>query len=150
MKIKSVNVYRVQPPGDTWVWVAIKTEDGLTGWGEISNSSNDDAAAAIVTEASSSLVGKDPRRIMELTAPVRAWKFPAPPTDRIAATAWSGIDQALWDLTAQSFGIPLYHLLGAYGRDEIPLYANLNRGLRRTGHRKRWQREESQHWKTDF
>jgi galactonate dehydratase len=130
MKIKSVQVYRVQPPGDTWVWVAIKTEDGLTGWGEISNSGNDEAAAVIVTRAALSLVGNDPRRIMELTAPVREWNFPAPLADRISITAWSGIDQALWDLTAQSFGIPLYHLLGAYGKDEVPLYANLNRGLR--------------------
>ncbi|MFT8314092.1 MAG: enolase C-terminal domain-like protein [Clostridium sp.] len=130
MKIKSVDVYRVQPPGDTWVWVAVKTEDGLTGWGEISNSGNDEVAAEIVTKASSFLLSKDPRRIMELTSSVREWKFPAPFTDRITATAWSGIDQALWDLIAQSFGIPLYHMLGAYGRDEITLYANLNRGLR--------------------
>lgn len=130
MKIKSVDVYRVQPPGDTWVWVAIQTEDGLTGWGEISNSGNDEAAAEIVIDASTSLVNQDPRRILELTVSAREWKFPVPLTGRITATAWSGIDQALWDLTAQSYGLPLYHLLGAYGRDEIPLYANLNRGLR--------------------
>ncbi|TDF91977.1 mandelate racemase/muconate lactonizing enzyme family protein [Paenibacillus piri] len=130
MKIKDVQVYRVQPPGDTWIWVAIRTENGLTGWGEISNSGNDEAAAEIVSHAALSLAGWDPRRLMELTAPVGEWHFPSRLADRIAITAWSGIDQALWDLTAQAFGLPLYHLLGAFGRDDIPLYANLNRGLR--------------------
>jgi galactonate dehydratase len=99
MIIKSVQVYRVQPPGDTWVWVAIKTEDDLTGWGEISNSRNDEAAAEIAAQAAATLIGSDPRRMMELTAPVREWNFPSPMIDRIAITAWSGIDQALWDLT---------------------------------------------------
>jgi galactonate dehydratase len=130
MIIKNIQVYRVQPPGDTWVWVSVTTDNDVTGWGEISNSGNDEAVAEIVARAGLGLIGKDPRRIMELTAPVADWKFPSPKADRITMTAWSGIDQALWDITAQSFGLPLYHLLGAFGKDTVPLYANLNRGLR--------------------
>jgi L-alanine-DL-glutamate epimerase-like enolase superfamily enzyme len=37
--------------------------------------------------------------------------------------ALSGIDIAIWDLTAQIAGLPLYRLLGGY-RDSVPAYAS--------------------------
>jgi L-alanine-DL-glutamate epimerase-like enolase superfamily enzyme len=41
----------------------------------------------------------------------------------IAATAIAAIDVALWDLKAQSAGLPLFRVLGAY-RGEVPIYGS--------------------------
>jgi len=39
-------------------------------------------------------------------------------------TALSGIDQALWDIAGQYFGVPVYQLLGGAVRDRIRVYAH--------------------------
>ena len=38
--------------------------------------------------------------------------------------ALGGIDMALWDVYAQSLGVPIYKLLGGGYRDRIPAYAS--------------------------
>jgi galactonate dehydratase len=128
LKIQSIRTYRIQLHGDTWLWVELTTDNGLTGWGEASSSGNDQAVAEIIAGWEPLLLGKDPRRIIDLSAPVNVRTFKR---DRLSMTGWSGIDQALWDVAARSFGLPLYHLLGAFGNDSIPLYANLNRAIRK-------------------
>ena len=46
---------------------------------------------------------------------------------RIAHTALSGIEQALWDIVGQHLGVPIHALFGGAVRDRIRLYANINR-----------------------
>ena len=46
---------------------------------------------------------------------------------RFYNTALSGLEQALWDVLAQSLGAPLHHLFGGAVRDRLRLYANINR-----------------------
>jgi galactonate dehydratase len=45
----------------------------------------------------------------------------------IAATAFSAIEQALWDLSGKIQGLPAYELLGGGLRDRLEVYANINR-----------------------
>src|SRR5690606_5330040 len=45
----------------------------------------------------------------------------------VAATAFSAIEQALWDLSGKVQGVPTYELLGGGMRDRLELYANINR-----------------------
>jgi galactonate dehydratase len=45
----------------------------------------------------------------------------------VAATAFSAIEQALWDLAGQALGVPTYALFGGKVRDAVPVYANVNR-----------------------
>ena len=44
-----------------------------------------------------------------------------------AASAFSAIEQALWDLRGKLLGAPVHELLGGRVRDTVPLYANVNR-----------------------
>jgi galactonate dehydratase len=44
-----------------------------------------------------------------------------------AATAFSAIEQALWDLTGKALDAPVHQLLGGALRDTVPVYANVNR-----------------------
>jgi galactonate dehydratase len=43
------------------------------------------------------------------------------------ATAFSAVEQALWDLLGKALGAPVYELLGGAIRTEMPVYANVNR-----------------------
>ncbi|NEU31704.1 mandelate racemase/muconate lactonizing enzyme family protein [bacterium LRH843] len=131
MKIIDLNTYRIDFNGDMWIWLSIETDKGLIGWGEVTDSGNDGAVAQIINELSKHLIGKDPRNILDCTYEAVKYKFPSMKKNRFFSTAWSGIDQALWDIKSQSFEMPLYWLLGGFGKKQIPLYANLNRGLRK-------------------
>ena len=42
-------------------------------------------------------------------------------------TAFSGIEQAMWDLVGKALNIPSYQLLGGKCHNRIRLYANINR-----------------------
>ena len=45
----------------------------------------------------------------------------------IAATAYSAVEQALWDLAGKALEVPSYSLFGGTLRNELPVYANVNR-----------------------
>jgi galactonate dehydratase len=45
----------------------------------------------------------------------------------IPATAYSAIEQALWDLAGKALDVPTYTLLGGALRTRLPVYANVNR-----------------------
>src|SRR3989337_3642746 len=48
----------------------------------------------------------------------------------IPATAYSAIEQALWDLAGKALDVPTYSLFGGKLRDRLPTYANVNRATR--------------------
>ena len=48
----------------------------------------------------------------------------------IPATAYSAIEQALWDLSGKALDVPTYSLFGGKLRDSLPVYANVNRATR--------------------
>jgi galactonate dehydratase len=127
--ISRVRLFQVTLPEDTWIWLAVETGDGRCGWGECWSSGWPSTALGAWADAwAARLAGRDPRRLAEARA-----ERPDPPgrAGGPAATVASAIDQALWDLYAQAWGVPLAVALGGFGRTTIPLYANLNRGLRR-------------------
>jgi galactonate dehydratase len=45
----------------------------------------------------------------------------------VAATAFSALEQAMWDLTGKALGVPVHALLGGKVRASLPVYANINR-----------------------
>jgi galactonate dehydratase len=47
--------------------------------------------------------------------------------DLVSATAFSAIEQAMWDLAGQALGVPTYTLFGGKVRDWLRIYANINR-----------------------
>src|SRR5262249_41460115 len=49
----------------------------------------------------------------------------------VAATAYSAIEQALWDLAGKALNVPTYTFFGGRVRDRIPVYANINRATTR-------------------
>ena len=45
----------------------------------------------------------------------------------IPATAYSAIEQAMWDLAGKALDVPTHVLLGGKVRNALPVYANINR-----------------------
>jgi galactonate dehydratase len=112
-----------------WLFVALHTDDGRVGFGEASQSGEEAATDALIRDVlAPRLLGVDPRRAAGLSDELIALARPRP-NGGPGATALSAVDQALWDLRAQAYGVPLHELLGGAVRPSVPLYANVNRGV---------------------
>jgi galactonate dehydratase len=109
-----------------YVFVQVDTDEGLTGWGEITTYPGlyaNRAIAAMIRETRDFLVGSDATRIEEIWQ--RLFRLMTYLGTRGATTAMiSGVDIALWDLRGQALGVPIYELLGGPVRDTIPLYTH--------------------------
>jgi galactonate dehydratase len=117
-------IVRVNHRGD-WLLVQVHTDAGLIGLGEASHSGNDSLAVAALQHFDALLRGQDPRRI---EAAIR--RMATLDGGRIAQTALSGVEQALWDILGQHLSAPVAQLMGGKLRDRIRLYANINRHVR--------------------
>src|ERR671939_863826 len=114
----------------SYVFVQVETDEGLTGWGEITTYPGTIANRTIVaalTELDTFLRGADPTAIEALWHRVlRAFTYVG---TRGATTAMlSGIDIALWDIRGQALGVPIYDLLGGAVRETVPLYTHIRQG----------------------
>ena len=107
-----------------WLVVKLNTDDpALYGLGDASPMDNEaDVMSLVRTFVERYLVGKDP-----LDSEVHwttIYHDPHPRGGRLATTALSGIDIALWDLKGKLLGQPVYRLLGGAQRQRIRVYAN--------------------------
>ena len=104
---------------NSWVFVKISTDAGITGWGEMLK---DDAkaCAAGALEVGDYLIGKDPRPVVHHWQAIHRGAFYRGGPIKTAIS--SGIDQALWDITGKCFGVPVYKLMGGPTRDKAFVY----------------------------
>jgi galactonate dehydratase len=118
-----------------WLMIRLRTDAGLTGLGEASdafgfaNTSKQDAARmeSELRRFFALVDGKSPLDIefyRQRSEPMVA-KGGLP-----AATAYSAIEQALWDLAGKSLDVPSYTLFGGRVRDTLQVYANVNRATK--------------------
>ena len=118
MKITNLRLYPVKP---RWLFLAIDTDEGITGWGEPVIEGRAHTVAAAVGELSSLLIGKDPKQINDLWQTMyRGGCYRGGP---ILMSAIAGVDQALWDIKGKDLGQPVYDLLGGACRDKIKTYS---------------------------
>jgi len=107
-----------------WLVVKLNTDDPqLYGLGDASPMQHDDEVKLMATSfVEKYLAGKDPLDSEVLWSAM--YHDPHARGGRIATTALSGIDIALWDLKGKILGQPVYKLLGGAYRDKIRVYAN--------------------------
>ena len=108
---------------NSWVFVKISTDAGITGWGEMLK---DDAkaCAAGALEVADYLVGKDPRPVTFHWQAIHRGAFYRGGPIKTAIS--SGIDMALWDITGKCYGVPVYKLLGGPTRERIRVYGEVS------------------------
>src|SRR5437868_13498224 len=109
-----------------YVFVQVETDEGLTGWGEITTYPGPVANRTIVAtlhEVGEFLKGDDPTQIEAIWHKLlRTFTYVG---TRGATTAMvSGIGIALWYIKGQALGVPIYELLGGAVRENVPLYTH--------------------------
>ncbi|MEX0720091.1 MAG: galactonate dehydratase [Balneolaceae bacterium] len=118
MKITKMELFKVPP---RWLFLKIETDEGLTGWGEPIVENRADTVKTAVQEISEYLIGKDPMKIEDhLQVFFHGTFYRGGP---ILTSAFSGIEQALWDIKGKFYGAPVYELLGGACRDKVRVYS---------------------------
>jgi galactonate dehydratase len=118
MKITSIELFTVPP---RWLFLKLATDEGLCGWGEPIVEGHAHTVEAAVREMEEALIGRDPDHIEDIWQVLyRARFYRGGP---IMMSAIAGVDQALWDIKGQRYGLPIYQLLGGPVRDKVRVYA---------------------------
>ena len=115
-----------------WLIVRLQTDAGLVGLGEAS----DAFGYANTTREQASRMASEIADLFLLVkgrSPLEIGTFRDQAASRVArgglitATAFSALEQALWDLAGKALDVPTYALFGGKLRDALPVYANVNR-----------------------
>ena len=118
MKIDRIRLYSVPP---RWLFLAIDTDQGITGWGEPIVEGRTEVTIAAVEQLAEYVVGKDPRHINDIWQMLYRGGFYRGGV--VLMSALAGIDQALWDIKGKELNRPVYDLLGGRCRDKIAVYS---------------------------
>ena len=138
MKITEVVPFLVRAPapyldtaGETpgrereYVFVQVKTDEGISGWGEITGTSRwaNRAVCAILAQVNSLIIGDNTSHIEAIWNKIfRAFTYMG--TRGATSNVVSAIDIALWDIRGKELGLPIYELLGGPVRESIALYTH--------------------------
>jgi len=115
-----------------WLIVRLRTDAGITGLGEAS----DAFGFANTTVQDAARMESELRGFFEIIKgqsplDIGAYRQRGGPIAAkgglVSATAFSAIEQALWDLAGKALDVPTYTLFGGKLRDSLPVYANINR-----------------------
>ena len=108
------------------VFVEVSTDEGITGWGEITTypgSVANKAVAGMVRDAAELVIGEDPSRIEALWNKVFR-QFTYVGTRGAVSALGSGIDIAPWAIRGTALGQRAYKRLGGEVRDRIAHYTH--------------------------
>ncbi|MGH7320450.1 MAG: mandelate racemase/muconate lactonizing enzyme family protein [Candidatus Rokuibacteriota bacterium] len=120
MKISGIETFVVDAGWRPWQFVAVRTDEGLTGYGECSDGRNPYGVVGAVRDFEPILIGRDPRPVE-----MRYWdlyRMARQSPGGIAAKAIAGIELALWDIKAKALGVPVYELFGGPMRERQQVY----------------------------
>ena len=113
------------PAEREYVFVEVCTDEGITGWGEITGTqpTANRAVCAVVRHLNEFLIGEDPTHIERIWHKIfRTFTYMG---SRGASTnAISGIDIALWDIRGKIEGLPIYEFFGGPVRESVPVYCH--------------------------
>ncbi len=119
MKIASVEPLLV----DRYLFVRVRTDEDIVGYGESHAWGYHEATAAIVARFAQYLVGQDASRIEHHWQYLyRAFHF----RGSSIMGALSAVDIALWDIKGKSLGVPVYELLGGQTRSRVRVYQDIH------------------------
>lgn len=105
----------------SWNLLKVQTDEGIVGYGEPIVEGRARTVAMAVQELGDYIIGKDPRDIERLWQDMYKASFYR--GGAVLASAVSGVEQALWDITGKWYGVPVYALLGGAVRDKIRVYS---------------------------
>jgi galactonate dehydratase len=118
MKITGIELFTVAP---RWLFLKLSTDQGICGWGEPTLEGHVGTMVAAVHELEPYLLGREPDQIEDIWQVMyRAGFYRGGP---VLMSAIAGIDQALWDIKGQRYGLPIHQFLGGTVRQKIRVYS---------------------------
>jgi L-alanine-DL-glutamate epimerase-like enolase superfamily enzyme len=120
MKITGIETFVVDAGWRPWQFVAVRTDAGITGYGECSDGRNPYGVVSTVEEFAPMLIGKDPRPIEMRYQDL--YRMTRQSAGGIAAKAIAGVELALWDIKGKALGVPVYELFGGPVRERQQVY----------------------------
>ncbi|HEY9348285.1 MAG TPA: mandelate racemase/muconate lactonizing enzyme family protein [Inquilinus sp.] len=131
MKIASLqtHVVAVPPPhvgGMYWIFVQLKTDDGIEGVGEIySTAFHPQAMVPLIADVfERHLLGHDPHRIERFWRSAYSSGFTQRPDPTMMGIV-SGLEMACWDIIGKAADRPVYDLLGGLVHEKLRAYTYL-------------------------
>ena len=125
MKITHIGSVLLKPTG--WVLIKVKTDEGITGIGEAYHGAGVHQIA-VDERLTRPLIGQDPRNVDKLFRDMMGTMSASGFYQGAVMSAISGIESALWDITGQAAGVPIWQLLGGKFRDKIRMYNDCHAG----------------------
>ena len=120
MKITGVETFVVDGGLRPWLYCAVRSDEGISGYGEFGSGQFARGLPALVQDLAGVVAGKDPRpverRYLDMYRAARSASFGA------TAMAIAGIELALWDLKGKALGVPVHELVGGPFRERQRVY----------------------------
>jgi len=122
MKITSIETFAIGAVWKNWLFVRVRTDEGVYGVGEGTLNGFIRTTETAVHELKKFAIGQDPRNVNALAK--RLLDSVSLDGGHIHRTAIAAIEVACWDILGKSLGVPVYQLLGGKIRDSVLGYAN--------------------------
>src|SRR6201982_582639 len=119
MKIVKLEDFHADGGGDTYLFLKMTTDEGLTGWSEFKESRRK-GMTALIHGLGAGLIGEDPCAIARIDAALYARSRSTAgglPSHPIAA-----IENACLDIRGKALGVPVYELLGGGGGGRMAVF----------------------------
>ena len=120
MRITAVETLPTTVGNRTYVYVKIRTDEGIAGIGEAACSDKEKALLGAIEELKPYLIGSNPFEIEKLWSLMYRHAFWR--GGPVLCGALSGVEHALWDVKGKALGVPVYELLGGRYRHKIRIY----------------------------
>ena len=121
MKITAIDNFLVKSFGPSpWLYCAIRTDAGITGYSEYGMGSFARGLPALVEDIGETLIGKNPLPVDKLWMDM--YRNTRSASGGATAMAIAGIELALWDIKGKAHGVPVYRLVGGPFRDRQRVY----------------------------
>ena len=118
MRIAEIRSHFVRP---RWLFVEVRTDAGLVGWGEAAVEPWHKTIASAIHELGDQIEGRNPLDIEDIWLSMTRGRFYN--GGPIVGAAVAAIDTALWDIAGKAAGAPIYELLGGPVRNSVRAYS---------------------------
>ena len=120
MKVTGIDTFLVKSLGRPWMYCAVRTDEGITGYSEFGVGDLAKGLQGLVEDLSRHIIGKNPRSVEQhYTNMVRSSR------SAYGGATWmaiAGIELALWDVKGKAMGVPVHELVGGPTRAEQKVY----------------------------
>ncbi|RAV20930.1 mandelate racemase/muconate lactonizing enzyme family protein [Paenibacillus contaminans] len=122
LKIVDIETYIVGNPWKNWLFVKVRTDEGIEGIGEGTLNGFAKTVEAAVHELKHLVIGMDPFDVE--TIGLRLFRDVYSDGGQIQGSTLAAIETACWDIMGKATGKPIYKLLGGRCHDKLRCYAN--------------------------